>query len=85
MIDEISSFLWGYPLLAVLMGGGLFLSAKLRFPQLHVIGIFSEDPYRLSLKTKAVIREFHSFRAFQLPLPQLLAQVRWWASVLPLP
>ena len=40
MIDKISSFLWGYPLLVVLMGGGLFLSAKLRFPQLHIIEIF---------------------------------------------
>lgn len=43
--DEISSFLWGWPMMILLLGTHLFLTVRLRFPQLKIF-----KAIRLSIK-----------------------------------
>lgn len=43
--DEISSFLWGWPMMILLLGTHLFLTIRLRFPQLKIF-----KAIRLSIK-----------------------------------
>ena len=42
IINKINSFLWGVPLLILLLGGGIYLSIKLGFPQIHIIKIMKK-------------------------------------------
>lgn len=39
VIERINDFLWGIPVLILIIGGGIYLSAKLRFAQIHIIRI----------------------------------------------
>ncbi len=38
-VERINDFLWGIPVLILIIGGGVFLSAKLRFAQIHIFKI----------------------------------------------
>ncbi len=42
IINKINSFLWGVPLLILLLGGGIYLSIKLGFPQIHILKIMKK-------------------------------------------
>lgn len=42
IIEKVSNLLWGFPVLALLLGGGIYLTVKCGFPQIHIIKIFSE-------------------------------------------
>ncbi|MGN1113709.1 MAG: alanine/glycine:cation symporter family protein [Oscillospiraceae bacterium] len=35
IIESISQAIWGYPVLILMLGGGIYLTLKLKFPQLH--------------------------------------------------
>ena len=63
MIERISDFMWGYPLIIILMGGGIFLSAKLKFPQMHIFRIFRTAVRSFSGKDKGHngISQFQGF------------------------
>lgn len=37
IVQEISSFLWGWPMIILLLGTHLYLTIRLRFPQLHIL------------------------------------------------
>lgn len=37
IVQEISSFLWGWPMIVLLLGTHLYLTVRLRFPQLHIL------------------------------------------------
>lgn len=39
IVERINDFLWGIPVLILIIGGGIFLSAKLRFAQIHIFKI----------------------------------------------
>lgn len=36
ILSQISGFLWGWPMIIMLLGTHLFLTVRLRFPQLHI-------------------------------------------------
>ena len=36
-MQEISSFMWGWPMIIMLLGTHLYLTIRLRFPQLHIL------------------------------------------------
>lgn len=36
-VQEISSFMWGWPMIIMLLGTHLYLTIRLRFPQLHIL------------------------------------------------
>lgn len=38
-IEKINNILWGFPVLILIIGGGIFLSAKIKFPQIHIFRI----------------------------------------------
>lgn len=40
ILAKISSVIWGYPVLILMLAAGIYLSVLMRFPQLHVIKIF---------------------------------------------
>ena len=35
-LTELSGFLWGWPMIILLLGTHLFLTIRLRFPQRHI-------------------------------------------------
>ena len=37
IIETVSSFLWGWPMIVLLLGTHIFLTLRLRFPQRHII------------------------------------------------
>lgn len=37
IMQEISSFMWGWPMIIMLLGTHLYLTIRLRFPQLHIL------------------------------------------------
>ena len=37
IVQEISSFMWGWPMVIMLLGTHLYLTIRLRFPQLHIL------------------------------------------------
>lgn len=37
IVQEISSFMWGWPMIIMLLGTHLYLTLLLRFPQLHIL------------------------------------------------
>lgn len=37
IVQEISSFMWGWPMIIMLLGTHLYLTIRLRFPQLHIL------------------------------------------------
>lgn len=45
IINKINSFLWGVPLLILLLGGGIYLSIKLGFPQIHILKIMKKNGF----------------------------------------
>lgn len=50
IINKINSFLWGVPLLVLLLGGGIYLSIKLGFPQIHILKIMKKTVFTLFKK-----------------------------------
>lgn len=71
IINKINSFLWGVPLLVLLLGGGIYLSIKLGFPQIHILKIMKKTVFTLFKKKapKAILSR--SFRHFPRRLRQL--------------
>ena len=67
IINKINSFLWGVPLLILLLGGGIYLSIKLGFPQIHILKIMKKTVF--TLFKKAILSR--SFRHFPRRLRQL--------------
>ena len=37
LCKKISSFMWGWPMIIMLLGTHLYLTIRLRFPQLHIL------------------------------------------------
>ena len=37
IVQEISSFMWGWSMIIMLLGTHLYLTIRLRFPQLHIL------------------------------------------------
>ncbi len=52
LIQRISSLIWGVPVLLLLIGGGLYLSVRLRFPQRHIFRIFKSTLKTLTSGSK---------------------------------
>ena len=61
IINKINSFLWGVPLLILLLGGGIYLSIKLGFPQIHILKIMKKTVFTLFKKesSESVSDIFH--------------------------
>ena len=59
--EKISNYLWGFPLTIILIAGGIFLSVRLGFPQLHIIKIFMKTKKTLCVKSKDGISAFSGF------------------------
>ena len=38
--QKLSSLIWGYPVLILMLASGIYLSVRMGFPQLHLIKIF---------------------------------------------
>ena len=54
IIEMISQIIWGYPVLILMIGGGIYLTFKMGFPQIHFIRIFRTSFSSLfSKKTKS--------------------------------
>ena len=62
IINKINSFLWGVPLLVLLLGGGIYLSIKLGFPQIHILKIMKKTVFTLFKKESS---ESDSLSQFQ--------------------
>lgn len=41
-ISTVNEFIWGVPVLVLMLAGGLYLSFRLRFPQLHIFRLFRD-------------------------------------------
>ena len=64
IIELISQGIWGYPVLILMIGGGIYLTFKMKFPQIHFIRIIKS--VKKSLKpsgcsTKNSITQFQGF------------------------
>lgn len=68
IINKINSFLWGVPLLILLLGGGIYLSIKLGFPQIHIIKIMKETVFTLFKKENSESDSLSQFQTFSTAL-----------------
>lgn len=68
IVTALNKFLWGIPLLILMTGGGLYLSAKLRFPQIHIIKIMKRTLCTLFRKDTAQGSSLTQFQTFSTAL-----------------
>lgn len=68
VITAANEFIWGFPLLILMLGGGLFLSFKLGFPQLHILSIFRRTIFTLFKKDKSQGSSLSQFQVFSTAL-----------------
>ena len=68
IINKINSFLWGVPLLILLLGGGIYLSIKLGFPQIHIIKIMKKTVFTLFKKESSESDSLSQFQTFSTAL-----------------
>ena len=68
IINKINSFLWGIPLLILLLGGGIYLSIKLGFPQIHLLKIMKETVFTLFKKESSESDSLSQFQTFSTAL-----------------
>ena len=41
-ISTLNEFIWGVPVLFLVLAGGIYLSVRLRFPQIHILRLFRD-------------------------------------------
>ena len=68
IINKINSFLWGVPLLVLLLGGGIYLSIKLGFPQIHILKIMKKTVFMLFKKESSESDSLSQFQTFSTAL-----------------
>ena len=68
IINKINSFLWGAPLLILLLGGGIYLSIKLGFPQIHILKIMKKTVFTLFKKESSESDSLSQFQTFSTAL-----------------
>ena len=68
IINKINSFLWGVPLLILLLGGGVYLSIKLGFPQIHILKIMKKTVFTLFKKESSESDSLSQFQTFSTAL-----------------
>ena len=68
IINKINSFLWGVPLLVLLLGGGIYLSIKLGFPQIHILKIMKKTVFTLFKKESSESDSLSQFQTFSTAL-----------------
>ena len=68
VMNKITSFLWGVPLLVLLLGGGVYLSIKLRFKQIHIIKIMKKTVFTLFKKESSKSSSLSQFQTFSTAL-----------------
>ena len=68
IINKINSFLWGVPLLILLLGGGIYLSIKLGFPQIHILKIMKKTVFTLFKKESSESDSLSQFQTFSTAL-----------------
>ena len=73
IVQEISSFLWGWPMIILLLGTHLYLTIRLRFPQLHIL-----KALRLSVsKDREAGGDVSQFGALATSLAATIGTGRW--------
>ena len=83
IINKINSFLWGVPLLVLLLGGGIYLSIKLGFPQIHILKIMKKTVFTLFKKESSESDSLSQFQTFSTALAATVGtgSVFWmWVS-----
>lgn len=65
ILESVSEAIWGYPVLILMLGGGIYLSAKMRFPQIHLIKIFKSTFLALFKKNEKSACEAQGISQFQ--------------------
>ena len=68
IINKINSFLCGVPLLILLLGGGIYLSIKLGFPQIHILKIMKKTVFTLFKKESSESDSLSQFQTFSTAL-----------------
>ena len=56
ILEIISEIIWGYPVLILMLGGGIYLSLRMGFPQIHLIRIFKSTFLALFKKERQICR-----------------------------
>lgn len=57
LCEKISSIIWGYPVLILMLGTGIYLSFRMGFPQIHIIKIFRNTIGSLFIKKSNSVSE----------------------------
>ncbi|MDE6149825.1 MAG: sodium:alanine symporter family protein, partial [Ruminococcus sp.] len=65
ILEIISEIIWGYPVLILMLGGGIYLSARMGFPQIHLIRIFKSTFLALFKKNGKSAGENKGISQFQ--------------------
>ena len=65
ILEIISEIIWGYPVLILMLGGGIYLSARMGFPQIHLIKIFKSTFIALLKKNGKSAGENKGISQFQ--------------------
>ena len=62
-ISTVNEFIWGVPVLVLMLAGGIFLSFRLHFAQLHIFRLFGEviGMLKAPRKSSRGISRFQSF------------------------
>ena len=63
--DMLSQIIWGYPVLILMLGGGVYLTFKMRFPQIHFVKIFKSTFLALLKKDNKSADEKSGLSQFQ--------------------
>ncbi|MDO5124973.1 MAG: amino acid carrier protein [Ruminococcus sp.] len=65
ILEKISGVIWGYPVLILMLGGGIYLSFRMGFPQIHFIKILRSTFFALLKKDKKSDNEQGGISQFQ--------------------
>ena len=65
ILEIISEIIWGYPVLILMIGGGIYLSIAMKFPQIHFADIFKSTFLSLFKKKNKSGLEKKGFTQFQ--------------------
>lgn len=67
-ISTINEFIWGVPVLVLMLAGGLYLSFRLRFAQLHIFRLFREIIKMLKAPRKSSQHGISQLQSFSTAL-----------------
>lgn len=65
ILGTVSEIIWGYPVLILMLGGGVYLSIRMGFPQIHFIQIFKNTFLALLKKDGKSADESNGISQFQ--------------------